>query len=377
MEPSKTSQTRWEWHHNTFTPSLHLVPFCELMHTKKTLHALSLFTPTKWTRDSALLTQQHRKSSPLIRIDGDAVQLQRTEYGRCQMDVELHGVRLAVREHEYLLNGSFTVSVFSCLHWTVPHTVSASLHERMRRYMNQFIFWRTKFQKFSCLVAFALWWSLTCPLCGTVGSSSLWDTTWVHRFVVFWGGSLLVKFCHGWSPKPGPFRSSARRYWKQSTLWDGKGLACESKPWHPRCPICDQVAHCLTLSVCLCATQNVSSFGSSRSVKLSHLLSGEPQCVWLYLLYVVVSLCLCKKKMSNPSTTTCQDATHFFLSGGILCVCGYTSCVHLGPYVLFTMSHIPRQQPVKMSHLSDVKSFVRWPIVFVTVFLLCVIGSLC
>jgi len=30
MELSKTSQTRWEWHHNTFTPSLHLVPFCQL-----------------------------------------------------------------------------------------------------------------------------------------------------------------------------------------------------------------------------------------------------------------------------------------------------------------------------------------------------------
>ena len=24
------NQTRWEWHHNTFTPSLHLVPFCQL-----------------------------------------------------------------------------------------------------------------------------------------------------------------------------------------------------------------------------------------------------------------------------------------------------------------------------------------------------------
>ena len=30
MEPPKTSQTRWEWHHNTFTPSLHLVPFCQV-----------------------------------------------------------------------------------------------------------------------------------------------------------------------------------------------------------------------------------------------------------------------------------------------------------------------------------------------------------
>ena len=29
MKPSKTSQTRWERHHNSFTPSLHLVPFCQ------------------------------------------------------------------------------------------------------------------------------------------------------------------------------------------------------------------------------------------------------------------------------------------------------------------------------------------------------------
>ena len=30
MKPSKTSQTRWERHHNTFTASLHLVLFCQL-----------------------------------------------------------------------------------------------------------------------------------------------------------------------------------------------------------------------------------------------------------------------------------------------------------------------------------------------------------
>ena len=30
MEPSKTSQTRCERHHNTLTPSLYLVPFCQL-----------------------------------------------------------------------------------------------------------------------------------------------------------------------------------------------------------------------------------------------------------------------------------------------------------------------------------------------------------
>ena len=30
MEPLKNNQTRWEQHHDTFTPSLHLVPFCQL-----------------------------------------------------------------------------------------------------------------------------------------------------------------------------------------------------------------------------------------------------------------------------------------------------------------------------------------------------------
>ena len=41
MEPSKTSQTRWERHHNTFTPSLHLVPFCQLCTTKNSTHSLN------------------------------------------------------------------------------------------------------------------------------------------------------------------------------------------------------------------------------------------------------------------------------------------------------------------------------------------------
>ena len=36
MEPSKISQTRCKRQHNTFTPSLHLVPFCQLLHPKKT-----------------------------------------------------------------------------------------------------------------------------------------------------------------------------------------------------------------------------------------------------------------------------------------------------------------------------------------------------
>ena len=43
MEPSKTNQTRWEQHHNTFTPSLHLVPFCQPC-TPQTLHTPA--TPT-------------------------------------------------------------------------------------------------------------------------------------------------------------------------------------------------------------------------------------------------------------------------------------------------------------------------------------------
>ena len=41
MEPSKTSQTRWERHYNTFTPSLHLVPFFQLCTTKNSLHTLN------------------------------------------------------------------------------------------------------------------------------------------------------------------------------------------------------------------------------------------------------------------------------------------------------------------------------------------------
>ena len=43
----------------------------------------------------------HRKNSPLVRIDGDTVQVQRTEYGRCQTAEGVHGVRLAVREHAH------------------------------------------------------------------------------------------------------------------------------------------------------------------------------------------------------------------------------------------------------------------------------------
>ena len=39
-----TELRRREWHHNTFTPSLHLVPFCQLCTLQNSIHALSLFT---------------------------------------------------------------------------------------------------------------------------------------------------------------------------------------------------------------------------------------------------------------------------------------------------------------------------------------------
>ena len=35
----KNQPTRWEWHHNTFTPSLHLVSFCRLCTPQNSLHA--------------------------------------------------------------------------------------------------------------------------------------------------------------------------------------------------------------------------------------------------------------------------------------------------------------------------------------------------
>ena len=64
IEPSKTNQTRWEWHHNTFTPSLHLVQFCQLCTQNSLLALWPIHTHYKGlhdyapTRHSALLTPQ-------------------------------------------------------------------------------------------------------------------------------------------------------------------------------------------------------------------------------------------------------------------------------------------------------------------------------
>ena len=44
MEASEINQTRWEWHHTTFTPSLHLVPFCCHLHK----YALCLLVVVDW-----------------------------------------------------------------------------------------------------------------------------------------------------------------------------------------------------------------------------------------------------------------------------------------------------------------------------------------
>ena len=56
MEPSKTSHTRCEWHHNTFTQWPYIALWQTTCTHHKTLHMLiSLSTTTKWTQHSALL----------------------------------------------------------------------------------------------------------------------------------------------------------------------------------------------------------------------------------------------------------------------------------------------------------------------------------
>ena len=59
----------------------------------------------------------------------------------------MHGIHLAVREHEYLVSGIFTVFIFSRLHCMLPHTVSVSLCQCMHKCVNYF--WCTTFPKLS------------------------------------------------------------------------------------------------------------------------------------------------------------------------------------------------------------------------------------
>ena len=98
-------------------------------------------------------------------IDGDAMQLWRMEYGRCQMYVVLHGV------HPWT-NGIFTTPVFFLLALNSA-THSICLIMRLLAQIHSF-FDRLRFK--SCLVDFILRWVTTRPLSEAVGSSSLWDT---------------------------------------------------------------------------------------------------------------------------------------------------------------------------------------------------------
>ena len=59
MEPSKTSPTRWERHHNTFTPSLHLVPFCQLCTTRNSTYSLN----EHGTQHCSLHSLEHERQS--------------------------------------------------------------------------------------------------------------------------------------------------------------------------------------------------------------------------------------------------------------------------------------------------------------------------
>ena len=51
----KKQPCRWEWHCNTFTSSLHFVPFCQLCTPWNSLHVQwPIFTPTKWMHNYTL-----------------------------------------------------------------------------------------------------------------------------------------------------------------------------------------------------------------------------------------------------------------------------------------------------------------------------------
>ena len=73
----KTSQTRWERHCNTFTPSLHLVPFCQLCTTQNStlnkhgtqhysLHSLPYKRQSISATFSSNKISQHKVKTPNI-----------------------------------------------------------------------------------------------------------------------------------------------------------------------------------------------------------------------------------------------------------------------------------------------------------------------
>ena len=65
MKSSKTSQTRCERHHNTFTPSLHLMPFCQLCTPKNFYMHLAYSHPLNehGTQHCSLHSFSHKRQS--------------------------------------------------------------------------------------------------------------------------------------------------------------------------------------------------------------------------------------------------------------------------------------------------------------------------
>ena len=62
IEPSKTNQTRWKWHHNTFIPSYILCHFAKYAHHESFYMHLASSICIEWTRYSVLLTPVFHQS---------------------------------------------------------------------------------------------------------------------------------------------------------------------------------------------------------------------------------------------------------------------------------------------------------------------------
>ena len=77
MESSKTNQTRWEWHHNT-SPSLYLVPFCQLC---TSLYKLSTYT---WP------IHTHQMNTVLSTAHFTVFHIEDSPYLPCSATIKLH-----------------------------------------------------------------------------------------------------------------------------------------------------------------------------------------------------------------------------------------------------------------------------------------------
>ena len=139
---------------------------------------------------SALTKKQFRKFTAkivLIRIDSNTMQLQTMEYDVKRMQIYTASVLKSLNINICLhkLNGSFPMS---CLHCTVSHTGSISLHEYMP---DSFILGALKLQKLSsglhlvmshCSSSFSCCW-----LKFTLRQSEYK----ICKVTIFWGGSRV------------------------------------------------------------------------------------------------------------------------------------------------------------------------------------------